>query len=327
MSRKIIITGSAGFIGANFTKYWSNKYPDDYIIGIDSRTYAASDHAINDLKRLHNYQWIQADITHAREMERIFETYRPDHVFHFAAESHVCRSIEGPEKFFHTNVIGTVNLLEAMRKNRSMDDQTFYYVSTDEIYGVASENEPFRESSRLDPRSPYSASKAAGNLALDCYRHTYGMRTLSSSCTNNFGPYQHEEKLLPKTWLSMLKKYPMTVYGTGKHVRDWLPVEYHCTAIDQIFHHGQPGVNYLVGSGHTRENMTAIREAQIAMANVNKRVNELVLTFSDDRPTDDAMYCVDNSQLIALGWTPPETKDIYNAMCETAKWYAGHYEN
>ncbi len=244
MSKAILITGGAGFIGSNFIQYYQRKYPDQQLINIDKLTYAGSLNNLTEVENKENYHFIQGDIADINTVAAIFKEYDIEGVIHFAAESHVDRSIDDASPFINTNVVGTLNLLQAARADWEtkgvLQERRFHQISTDEVYGSLGESGKFTEETPYDPRNPYSASKAGANFLVKSFGHTYGMNVIISSCSNNYGPRQHEEKLLPTIIRHALANEPIPIYGDGKNIRDWLFVEDHCRAIDMVYHQAKP---------------------------------------------------------------------------------------
>lgn len=323
--RKIMITGGFGFIGSNLVRYWLDKYPDDFIINVDAKTYAARPEFLLNYIEEHEMQsrivHEQINIRDQNAVARLIRLYEPDHVLHLAAESHVCRSIAGPSEFIHTNIVGTFNLLEEFKGSNKGKTGRFVYVSTDEVFGELEPNEPaFNESLPLLPRSPYAASKAAGDLLAMAYHDTYGLNVSVTNCSNNFGPNQHEEKLLARTIMKFLDREKMTVYGSGEQVRDWLYVEDHCEALDDVLHKGKAGERYCIGGLCEMTNIDFI-------GCVNAELQELTglpalgIIKTNDRPTDDLRYAIDVSKIRQeLGWQPK--RNIFKQrLRETIQWY------
>jgi len=255
--KKILITGGAGFIGSHLVRLFVTKYPDCIIHNLDKLTYAGNLENLSDVDQAANYRFIKGDITDKDFLAKLFSEEKYDSVIHLAAESHVDRSISGPDEFVMTNVIGTVNLMNAARNawNNEMDNKLFYHVSTDEVYGSLGDTGAFTETTSYDPRSPYSASKAASDHFVRAFHHTYGLPSVISNCSNNYGPYQFPEKLIPLMIRNIKQNKPLPVYGEGINVRDWLWVEDHAIAIDTIFHHGKIGETYNIGGNNEWKNI------------------------------------------------------------------------
>lgn len=334
VKRKIMVTGGSGFIGANLIEYWSQKYPEDQIINVDCLTYAHSPHANQALSLIKNYRHEYVDISDSRRVRTLMAEIKPDHIIHLAAESHVCRSIEGPEKFLISNVVGTVNLLNEFRAihdvgtPRAPRSNIFYYVSTDEVFGQLPIDEPdskFDERSPLDPRSPYAASKACGQLWIQAFNRTYGMDTLVSCCSNNFGPYQHPEKLIPKTVVSYLNNRPMTIHGDGTHVRDWLYVGDHARAIDAIFHKGILGEMYCIGGDMELSNQNIIALIEKKLRPVVGR--SLERQHVNTRPTDDTRYAIDTKITEEETGFKPDVPGFERNLEVTIEWYRKHRQS
>lgn len=318
--KKILVTGGYGFIGANLIEYLSKTEKDAVIFNIDLRTYAASDEAQSDLKKINNHVFIPIDLKNDEDVLHFFEQERPDEIYHLAAESHVCRSIESPKKFFSNNLMGTVSILEAIRKTNN--HARLLYCSTDEIFGELSLNEPeekFNEKMNFRPNSPYAASKACGNLACLSYHKTYGIDVVMTSCTNNFGKYQHKEKLIPKTIHHLLSMDSVQIYGSGQQVRDWIFVEDHCSALHLVMQKGKLNELYLIGGENEHNNLQIV---EFIYSEVRKLVSyvELKVDFKNLRPTDDLRYAADVSKIKSLGWSPNK-KDFKKNLQKTVEWY------
>jgi dTDP-glucose 4,6-dehydratase len=326
---KLLITGGCGFIGSNFIRYWDSKYPDDQIVNVDALTYAARPSYLDFMKSRRDYCFERADITHRIALQRIFQKHDPDVVVHFAAESHVCRSIEGPDAFIHSNIVGTFNLLEEARacwsKPGDHKEHYFLHVSTDEVFGELPIDRPdlrFDEFNALRPTSPYSASKASSDMLVQCYHDTYGMKTFITNCSNNFGPNQHSEKLIPRTIQRLLDGEPMTVYGKGNQVRDWLWVFDHCSAIETILQNGTPGERYCIGGECELPNLSVMRSVHKALSEFLPV--KLDLQHTDNRPSDDLRYAIDCSKLKSLGWRP--SNKFEENLEATIRWYMRNEE-
>jgi dTDP-glucose 4,6-dehydratase len=306
--RKILVTGAAGFIGGNFVDYWHKKYPQDKIIGIDALTYASNANAVEYFNK-NPYDLIQGDLTKDHEV-RFFvdllskQALTPHYIFHFAAETHVCRSIEGPGKFVQTNIIGTFNLVEELRlggyKGRLIN------ILTDEIFGeLGLEETAFTERTNLAPTSPYSASKAAQKLLADAYGHTYGLDVVSVAPSNNFGPRQHEEKLIPRTIGKILNNQPVTIFKPGTQVRDWLYVLDNCEAIENIALKGKTHELYCVGGDYELSLPAIIEEVYLSLERNTKKKFKRNVIMTDGRPTDDLRYALDITKVRnEIGWAP-----------------------
>ncbi len=326
MKSSILITGGAGFIGSHVVRRFVSRYPEKDIINLDKLTYAADLSYLDDLRACPNYTFVQGDIGDADMILDLMETRRVTGIIHLAAESHVDRSILHPDEFARTNVMGTLTLLQTARRmwNNDWQGKLFYYVSTDEVYGsLGTEDSPFTEDSPYAPRSPYSASKAAGDHFVRSYGSTYGMPTLVSHCSNNYGPCQHAEKLIPLTIRRIAFREPIPVFGRGDNVRDWLYVEDHARAIDLIFHRGKPGQTYNIGGSQERRNIDIVRQL-IAIADAclgRPAGSDLdLIAHVPDRPGHDLRYAIDYSKLSSeLGWKPEQ--DFDEGLRRTVIWY------
>lgn len=302
----ILVTGGHGFIGSNFIKLFHDRYPERILINVDSNTYASRPDYLAGHGERFNYKHINADIRDAFMMEEIFNKYKPKEVVHFAAESHVCNSIKGPRVFSETNIMGTFNLIEAFRKLNN--GGRFLHVSTDEVFGELPLNAPelkFSEKSPIAPRSPYSSSKAASDHLVQGYYHTYGLKTIIVNCSNNYGPNQHEEKLIPKTIKHLLRGLPVTIHGKGDHVRDWLFVDDCCEGILRALGLGCPGERYCLGGNTEFTNLELVQLISMDLSMRIKKSLPLILHNTDDRPTDDTRYAIDTSKAEDyLKWKP-----------------------
>lgn len=310
---KLLVTGGAGFVGSNFIRYWLAKYPKDKVINIDKLTYAGHLNSTNDFKDNSNYTFIKGDIVNARFANEVMKGI--DCVVHFAAESHVDRSIEGPQIFIKTNVIGTQVLLDAALKNKV---KRFHHVSTDEVFGslnLKSKNR-FNEKTPYDPRSPYSASKAASDHLVRAYHETYGIDITITNSSNNYGPYQDPEKLFPRFITNLIDGKKVSIYGDGKNVRDWLYVEDHCRAIDLVLTKGKSGETYLVG-GLTKD----VNNLEVTKKLLEKfECDGSVIKFVKDRKGHDRRYAVDWRKIKKeLGWMPEYDFDVW--VTKTVDWY------
>lgn len=316
---KILITGGAGFIGSNFIFHMLKNHPNDCIICLDKLTYAGNLCTLRPIMNQPNFSFVKADICDKDAICRIFEAERPDMVVNFAAESHVDRSIDSPSIFYQTNVLGTVTLLEACR---IYGIKRFQQVSTDEVYGdlpLSAAAPGFKETDQLRPSSPYSSSKAAADLAVLSYYRTYGIPVTISRSSNNYGRFQHPEKLIPKMIQLALKNKPLPLYGDGSNVRDWLYVHDHCRAIDMILQHGRVGEIYNVGAGEERSNLEIVH---LICRTLNKP--ESLIQFVEDRKGHDVRYSLDISKIRnELGWSPETAFDV--GMAKTIQWYEEEY--
>jgi len=323
--KTIIITGGAGFIGSHLIRLFVNKYPDYKIINLDKLTYAGNLANLKDVEKMPNYEFVKADIVDADHMFEIFNKYQPDGVIHLAAESHVDRSIANPNEFIFTNIVGTTNLLNAARKTwgDKLDDKLFYHVSTDEVYGSLGETGFFVETTAYDPRSPYSASKASSDHLVRAYGHTFGLPSVISNCSNNYGSYQFPEKLLPLFINNIRNKKALPVYGKGENIRDWLWVEDHARAIDVIYHQGKVGDTYNIGGHNEWTNIDLIKLMCKIMDNkLNRKEgeSEQLITYVKDRAGHDMRYAIDSSKLQdELGWTP--SLQFEEGLEKTIDWY------
>ena len=312
---RIIVTGGAGFIGANFIYYLLDRYPEDRVICVDALTYAGNADTLERAAGDPRFVFCRTDICDRDAVRAVFEKERPDAVVNFAAESHVDRSIEQPDVFLRTNVLGTQVLLDACR---DFGTGRFHQVSTDEVYGDLPLDRPdmrFTEETPLHPSSPYSASKAAADLLVLSYVRTYGLGATVSRCSNNYGPFQFPEKLIPLMITHALEDRPLPVYGTGQNVRDWVHVEDHCAAIDRIVRRGRPGEVYNIGAGQERSNLEIVG----AILEKLGKGRELI-TFVPDRKGHDLRYAVDSSKIhVELGWEPAVS--LEQGLGDTVGWY------
>ena len=327
----ILVTGGAGFIGSNFVKTMLDKYPNYKIINVDALTYAGNPENLQTISDNYNYSFIKADIRDRQTMEELFLTYNIDTVVNFAAESHVDRSIEEPEAFLTTNVIGTQVLLDAAKKHWKIKPNDkhckkykpgvkFIQVSTDEVYGALGETGMFVETMPLMPNSPYSASKASADLMVRAYNETFGTPVNITRCSNNYGPYQFPEKLIPLMINNCLKEKELPVYGDGRQVRDWLHVSDHCTAIDAVLHKGKDGEVYNIGGNNERANIDIVK----LIINTLRKSEDLI-KYVKDRPGHDRRYAIDNTKITTqLGWEPAYTFE--QGIKETIDWYLENTE-
>ncbi|MGG5507580.1 MULTISPECIES: dTDP-glucose 4,6-dehydratase [unclassified Myroides] len=323
-SKCILITGGAGFIGSHVVRKFVTTYPNDLIVTLDLLTYAGNLDNLNDIAHAPNFKFIQGDIREEVFVNQLFDTYQFTQVIHLAAESHVDRSIVDPLAFVTTNVIGTVVLLNAFRRlwENNWLGKVFYHISTDEVYGTLGEEGLFTETTSYAPNSPYSASKASSDHFVRAYGETYQMPYLISNCSNNYGPNQYPEKLIPLTIQCILQQKNIPVYGTGENVRDWLYVQDHAEAIHFILTHGKLGETYNVGGFNELENITLIHllcELVDARLGQPQGRSKQLIRFVEDRKGHDYRYAIDASKLQALGWMP--AVDVEEGLQKTVEWY------
>ncbi|MFM7787911.1 MAG: dTDP-glucose 4,6-dehydratase, partial [Microcystis panniformis] len=331
-ARSIVITGGAGFIGSNFVHHWCENYPEDRVIVLDALTYAGNLNNLGTLKDRKNFRFLQGDICDRALVDELFAGENIDTVAHFAAESHVDRSILGPGAFVQTNVVGTFTLLESFRQhwlsNHQPDNYRFLHVSTDEVYGSLGVDDPaFTETTPYAPNSPYSASKAGSDHLARAYFHTYGMPTIITNCSNNYGSYHFPEKLIPLMCINILLGKPLPVYGDGQNVRDWLYVRDHCQALDTVIHKGKAGETYNIGGNNEVKNIDLVRmlcELMDELApDLPVKPARNLITFVKDRPGHDRRYAIDASKIrTELGWQPQET--VEGGLRKTIQWYLDH---
>lgn len=340
--KKIVITGGAGFIGSHVVRLFVNKYPDYHIVNLDKLTYAGNLANLRDIENKPNYSFVKGDIVDAAFINELFATHQFDAVIHLAAESHVDRSISNPLEFVMTNVIGTVNLLNAAKTTWSrpnneqpatnsqqpITNNRFYHVSTDEVYGALGETGMFTEDTKYDPHSPYSASKASSDHFVRAYHDTYGLNAVISNCSNNYGSHHFPEKLIPLAIHNIKNNKPVPVYGKGENVRDWLFVEDHARAIDIIFHNAKAGDTYNIGGHNEWKNIDVIRLLCSIMDKKLNRVageSEKLISFVKDRAGHDLRYAIDSTKLQnELGWTP--SLQFEEGLEKTVDWYLSNEE-
>ena len=323
--KNILVTGGAGFIGSNFIRYMLNKYRNYNIINYDKLTYAGNIRNLVGVDKYKNYKFIKADICNYKKLDDTFKSEKIDNVIHFAAESHVDKSILDPFSFVKTNVLGTLNLLEVSRKNWKNDynGKLFHHISTDEVFGSAEDGLFFNEKTPYDPHSPYSASKASSDHFVRAYFDTYDLPIKISNCSNNYGPFQFPEKFIPLIINNIINKKELPIYGDGQNIRDWIHVYDHADALDLIFHKGLIGETYLVGANDQRKNIEIVNIitdfADVLLQRENGSSKDLI-RFVDDRPGHDKRYAIDTEKIYSqLGWKPKI--NLMNGIKKTIEWY------
>jgi dTDP-glucose 4,6-dehydratase len=325
MKRTILITGGAGFIGSHVVRRFVRKYPDYLIVNADKLTYAGNLENLTDIENEKNYKFEKTDIVDKQSVFTLFEKYDFDGVIHLAAESHVDRSITDPDAFVFTNIVGTINLLNASlnKWKNDFDKKLFYHISTDEVYGSLGKEGFFTEQTSYDPKSPYSASKASSDHMVRAYNHTFRLPAVISNCSNNYGPNQFPEKLIPLAINNIKNNKPIPVYGKGENIRDWLYVEDHASAIDLIFHRGRTGETYNIGGNNEWKNLDLIL---LLCSIMDKKLNRpdgtssKLITYVKDRPGHDMRYAIDSSKLQKeLGWSP--IPKFSSGLEKTVDWY------
>ncbi len=333
MLKAILVTGGAGFIGSNFVPYFAEKYPEYHVINLDKLTYAGNLDNVKECENMPNYTFVQGDICDRALIEKLFKEYDIRGVIHFAAESHVDNSIKNPMAFIQTNIEGTFTLVDVAyhhwmdapnKVKAGYEECRFHHISTDEVYGALGAEGYFTETTPYAPNSPYSASKASSDFIIRAYRHTFGMNVTTSNCSNNYGPKQHHEKLIPHIIEKALALQPLPIYGKGENVRDWLYVLDHCKAIDLIFHKGKAGETYNIGGHNERNNITIVKTICAILDNERPRADGKkyadLITFVADRAGHDFRYAIDANKLeTELGWKADETFDT--GIVKTVEWY------
>ena len=325
MKHNILVTGGAGFIGSHLVRLLVNKYPNYHTVNMDVLTYAGNLENLKDIENKDNYSFVKCDICDLKKVKQVFEDYQIDRVIHLAAESHVDRSIKDPFSFAQTNVMGTLSLLQAAKNywNDKFENKLFYHVSTDEVYGSLGKEGYFTEKTNYDPHSPYSASKASSDHFVRAFSDTYGLPTVISNCSNNYGPFQFPEKLIPLFINNIVNNKPLPVYGKGENVRDWLYVEDHARAIDDIFHKGKLNETYNIGGFNEWKNIDLIK---VLVKVVDKLLgrsegsSEKLITYVADRAGHDLRYAIDATKIKEeLGWEP--SLQFEEGIEKTIKWY------
>lgn len=340
--KNILLTGGAGFIGSHLVRLLVNKYPEYRVVNMDLLTYAGNLENLKDIEEKENYTFIKCDICDFKAVKKVFKEHKIDGVIHLAAESHVDRSIEDPFSFAQTNVMGTLSLLQAAKAywKGNFKDKLFYHVSTDEVYGSLGEDGFFTEETAYDPHSPYSASKASSDHFVRAFHDTYSFPTVISNCSNNYGPYQFPEKLIPLFINNIVNNRPLPVYGKGENVRDWLFVNDHVRAIDVIFHKGKLGETYNIGGFNEWKNIDLIKvmiKTADRLLGREQGSSDKLITYVNDRAGHDIRYAIDSSKLKnELGWEP--SLQFEEGLLKTVKWYlenkswldsvnSGNYQN
>lgn len=332
---RLIITGGAGFIGSNLILHLHEQYPDYDFLNIDKLTYASDLTFLDEIKNSNRYTFKKVDLVDRAAVKDIIKKFKPDGVLHLAAESHVDNSIKGPEPFILSNVVGTFNLIEECRlywqeHEDNLDNFRFLHVSTDEVYGELEDDGLFKETTPYAPNSPYSASKASSDFIVRAYNKTYGMNVVTTNCSNNYGPHQHEEKLIPVVINTAANKNDIPVYGKGENVRDWLFVRDHCKAIDLVFHQGKSGETYNVGGRNEWKNIDLVKKiCDILNEEIGNGPDgdyKNLITFVTDRPGHDFRYAIDASKIeTELGWKAEGSFE--DKLRETVRWYLDRFDN
>lgn len=333
----LLVTGGAGFIGSNFISYYMKKHPDKQLLNVDKLTYAGTKENLKEAENLKNYHFIHGDIADEQLIKAIFNDYNIEGVIHFAAESHVDRSIKDAKEFVRSNVLGTMVLLQAARsdwkKKGVLAERRFHQISTDEVYGSLGETGKFSETTPYDPRNPYSASKAGANMLAKSFGYTYGMNVVISSSSNNYGPRQHEEKLIPTIISKALSGQSIPIYGDGKNIRDWLYVGDHCSALVQIYHRSAPLEMYNIGGNNEKTNIEIAENICEILDEIEPDIKEKfsltsfkdLIIFTEDRLGHDRRYAVDDTKLKTdLGWSAEEP--FVSGIKKTVEWYVNKWK-
>ncbi|MGB5595734.1 MAG: dTDP-glucose 4,6-dehydratase [Crocosphaera sp.] len=333
-NQTILITGGAGFIGSNFVHHWCRNYPNDHVMVLDALTYAGNRQNLASLEDRKHFKFVKGDICDRPLIDKLLKEENITTVVHFAAESHVDRSIIGPDAFIQTNVMGTFTLLESFRhywnEQGKPENYRFLHVSTDEVYGSLERDDPaFSETTAYAPNSPYSASKAGSDHLARAYYHTYNVPTIITNCSNNYGPYHFPEKLIPLMCINILLGKPLPVYGDGQNIRDWLYVGDHCSALETVINQGKPGETYNIGGNNEVKNIdlvTLLCELMDELASeLPVKPSKQLITFVKDRPGHDRRYAIDATKIkTELGWTPQET--VENGLRKTIQWYLNNQD-
>ena len=336
--KNILVTGGAGFIGANFVPYFIENNSDFHLVNLDLLTYAGNLDNVKEVENHPRYTFVQGDICDRNFVEELFQKFQFHDVIHFAAESHVDNSISGPEAFIKTNVLGTFNLLDTARKiwmsapnqyNAGFESSRFHHVSTDEVYGTLGETGLFEETTPYAPNSPYSASKAGSDMIVRSYFHTYGMNVVTTNCSNNYGPKQHDEKLIPTIIRKAIKGENIPIYGDGKNVRDWLYVLDHCKGIELAFKTGVSGETYNIGGRNERNNLQIVDRVCAILDELKPKASGSYkdqITFVKDRPGHDLRYAIDATKIEnELGWKADE--NFESGILKTVRWYLEKFKN
>lgn len=333
--KRILITGGAGFIGSNFIPYYLNKYKNDQVINVDKLTYAGDISNLNEIAGHERYLFVEGDICNRNLIESLFKDYDINNVIHFAAESHVDNSILNPNEFIDTNIVGTFNLIDVARNQwmtapnqfkNDFKDSVFHHISTDEVYGTLGESGLFTEQTPYAPNSPYSASKASSDFIVRSYFHTYGMNVVTTNCSNNYGPKQHDEKLIPTIIRKALLGEQIPIYGDGKNIRDWLYVLDHCKGIDLVFHDGKAGETYNIGGMNERNNLYIANKICEILDEIKPKDKSYKgqIHFVKDRPGHDFRYAIDANKIEnEIGWKAEE--NFETGIRKTVKWYLNKY--